>query len=110
MQTEPLAFAPIAVYRSRGVVKTIPSCASTQRHASEPWQATLFLLRSEVDGFLPFRSISPTDQIGVVTNEWLQASAQVKYPLERRGVAPPGWLQRAQLGEERAFLLSGALR
>jgi len=50
-----------------------------------------------------------SDQIGVVTNEWLQASAQVKYPLERRGVAPPGWLQRAQLGEERAFLLSGAL-
>jgi hypothetical protein len=63
MQTEPLAFAPIAVYRSRGVVKTIPSCASTQRHASEPWQATLFLLRSEVDGFLPFRSISPTADV-----------------------------------------------
>jgi hypothetical protein len=43
------------------------------------------------------------DQIGVVTNGWLQASAQEKYPLDRHGVVPPGWLQKPQLGEERAF-------
>jgi hypothetical protein len=37
-----------------------PSLQHGGFHVSEPWQATLFLLRLEVDGFLPFRSISPT--------------------------------------------------
>jgi hypothetical protein len=30
-----------------------PSLQHGGFHVSEPWQATLFLLRSEVDGFLP---------------------------------------------------------
>jgi hypothetical protein len=63
MQTEPLACAPIVVllitWRCQNY--STPSFASTQWIARirAVVKQTLFLLRSEVDGFLLFRSISP---------------------------------------------------